>query len=139
MASGTHPYMAACWLNQYHPRNKTRPWLDIASRGNITKPSTVFSRVSMRFAPRSAEPGWGRSRFAAFILQFVQLLFQIRFALLQIFQLAIPVVDVRDVVFHPSSNVKSPAPKFFDLFSLLRNLLIRLRDRIQDLPSPPAP
>src|SRR2546430_2689032 len=48
MARGTQPYMAACWLNQYHPRNKTRPWFDIASLGNKNKPRTVLQSTATK-------------------------------------------------------------------------------------------
>src|SRR5437762_6977040 len=40
--------MAALWLNQYHPRNKTRPWLAIASRGNRNSPRTVLQSTATK-------------------------------------------------------------------------------------------
>src|SRR6059058_635422 len=52
MARGTQPYMAARWLNQYHPRNKTRPWLDIASRGNKNKPRTVLHSTATKMVTK---------------------------------------------------------------------------------------
>src|SRR5260370_30069468 len=44
--------MAACWLNQYHPRNKTRPWLDIASLGNKNKPRTVLQSTATKIVTK---------------------------------------------------------------------------------------
>src|SRR4029077_14574843 len=44
--------MAACWLNQYHPRNKTRPWFDIASRGNKNKPRTVLQSTATKIVTK---------------------------------------------------------------------------------------
>src|SRR6266566_7385841 len=52
MARGTQPYMAACWLNQYHPRNKTRPWFDIASLGNKNKPRTVLQSTATKIVTK---------------------------------------------------------------------------------------
>src|SRR5436309_1096683 len=40
--------MAAFWLNQYHPRNKTRPWFAIASRGNRESPRMVFESTATK-------------------------------------------------------------------------------------------
>src|SRR6266481_7732464 len=40
--------MAALWLNQYHPRNKTRPWFAIASRGNRNSPRTVLQSTATK-------------------------------------------------------------------------------------------
>src|SRR5437016_7634988 len=40
--------MAAFWLNQYHPRNKTRPWFAIASRGNRNSPRTVLQSTATK-------------------------------------------------------------------------------------------
>src|SRR5882762_7778812 len=48
MASGTQPYMAAFWLNQYHPRNKTRPWFAMASRGNKNSPRIVLQSTATK-------------------------------------------------------------------------------------------
>src|SRR5882762_2779125 len=48
MASGTQPYMAAFWLNQYHPRNKTRPWFAKASRGNRNSPRIVLQSTATK-------------------------------------------------------------------------------------------
>jgi len=84
----------------------------VDSWSTVAKPAPMFSRVSRRLTLRSTKPGRRRSRFPALILQLVQLLFQIRFAFLQIFQLAVPVVDVRDVVFHPVVTSKPPLPNF---------------------------
>src|SRR6266849_6740524 len=94
----------------------------------------VRSRIS-----HSSEPGWRRSRFAPLVLQVVQSLFQIRSALFQILQLGIPVVDVRDVVLHPGSNVKTATPELFDLFFLLRNRFVHSGDLAQYLLRAPAP
>src|SRR5258708_6542286 len=91
------------------------------------------------FATRSPEPGGIRPRFAALVLQVVQFLFQIRFSLFQILQLAIPIVDVRDIGFHPGGYVKTPAPELFDLVFFLGDLLFRLVDRVQYRPGPSAP
>jgi len=60
-------------------------------------------------------------------------------AVFQFLQLGIPVVNVRDVVFHPGGHVKSTAPEFLNFFLLLGNLDIGLRDGIQDLSGPRAP
>src|SRR5256885_16542092 len=40
--------MAALWLNQSHPRNKTRPWFAIASRGNRNSPRTVLQSTATK-------------------------------------------------------------------------------------------
>src|SRR5216684_1934058 len=44
--------MAACWLNQYHPRNKTRPWFAIASRGNKNSPRTVLQSTATKIVTK---------------------------------------------------------------------------------------
>src|SRR5882762_1322071 len=227
--------MAAFWLNQYHPRNKTRPWFAMASRGNKNSPRIVLQstatkiviklvncnqyRVGTRlhrvhtdclgrkFSPQrsqytvalrtgiqtsdrrqltafavpkttgpmgsfglgrfsctkvylparggfvrssglrtidlrvscSPEPGGRRSRFAAFVLQLVQLLLQTRFALLQILQLAIPVIDVRDVVFHPGGHIKTAASVLLDVVLYSRHCLVDGGDLAQNLLRAPTP
>src|SRR5438445_13558774 len=40
--------MAAFWLNQYHPRNKTRPWFAIACWGNRNSPRTVLQSTATK-------------------------------------------------------------------------------------------
>ncbi len=94
----------------------------------------IGSRIS-----RSTEPGSWRPRFATFVLQLVQLLFQIRFALLQILQLAIPVINVRDVVLHPGCHVKASAAVLLDVVLHARNRLVHGGDLAQDLLRAPAP
>src|SRR3982074_635107 len=44
--------MAACWLNQDHPRNKTRPWFAIASRGNKNNPKTVLHSTATKIVTK---------------------------------------------------------------------------------------
>src|SRR6266852_277468 len=44
--------MAACWLNQDQPRNKTRPWFAIASRGNKNRPKTVLQSMATKIVTK---------------------------------------------------------------------------------------
>src|SRR5713226_8083863 len=44
--------MAACWLNQDQPRNKTRPWFAIASRGNKNRPKTVLQSTATKIVTK---------------------------------------------------------------------------------------
>src|SRR5713226_7083741 len=44
--------MAACWLNQDHPRNKTRPWCASASRGSKNSPKMVLQSTATRMVTR---------------------------------------------------------------------------------------
>src|SRR5712692_1645860 len=44
--------MAACWLIQYHPRNKTCPCFAIASRGNKNSPRTVLQSTATKIVTK---------------------------------------------------------------------------------------
>src|SRR5712692_2155544 len=44
--------MAACWLNQDHPRNKTRPWFAIASRGNKNNPKIALQSTATKIVTK---------------------------------------------------------------------------------------
>src|SRR5467141_350275 len=44
--------MAACWLNQDHPRNKTCPWCAVARRGNKNSPKTVLQSTATKIVTR---------------------------------------------------------------------------------------
>src|ERR1700704_5475988 len=44
--------MAACWLNQDHPRNKTRPWCAMASRGSKNKPKIVLHSTATKIVTK---------------------------------------------------------------------------------------
>ena len=72
-------------------------------------------------------------------MQFVQLLLQIHFALLQIFQLAVPVIDVGDVVFHPRGHVKTAVSVLLDVVLHSRHGLVRGGDLAQNLLRAPTP
>src|SRR5205823_8490614 len=57
--------MAALWLNQYHPRNKTRPWLAIASRGNRNSPRTVLQSTATKIVIKLMN--WNQYRVGTFL------------------------------------------------------------------------
>src|SRR6266481_5831976 len=97
-------------------------------------PGASGSRLS-----RSTEPGSRRSRFATLVLQLVQLLFQVRFALFQILQLAIPVINVGDVVLHTSCHVKAAAAILLDVLLQAGNRLVHGGDLAQNVLRAPAP
>src|ERR1700694_4836027 len=44
--------MAACWLNQSHPRNKTRPCFAIASRGKRNRLRTVLQSTATKIVTK---------------------------------------------------------------------------------------
>src|SRR5882672_8226702 len=44
--------MAACWLNQYHPRNKTRPWCANASRGKRNRLRNVLQSTATKIVTK---------------------------------------------------------------------------------------
>src|SRR5882672_8431273 len=234
--------MAACWLNQYHPRNKTRPWCANASRGkrnrlrnvlqstatkivtklmnwNQYRVGTLLQRVQTdclgrKFSPqrsqytgalpeqgttnlqslsgycerrsknywpdgqfwsrsyflhksfegqipprvsshrvasrcvsalwfrlcaRSAEPSRLGSRFPPFFLQLVHFFLEVRFFSLQIPYLAIPILNVRNVVFHSRGHVKSAGPVLLYVVLQFRNLLFGCGYLIQQHTGFPAP
>src|SRR5713101_1844225 len=227
--------MAACWLNQDQPRNKTRPWFAMARRGNKNIPRTVLKSTATKivirpmnwnqyrvgtllqrvhtdclgrkFSPQrsqytaalpwagmqtrdrrqltafvvpkttgqrgsfglgvfscnksltcsipakyaiksrctepspsySTEPGRRRANFAALILQFVQLLLQIGFVLLQLLQLGVPVLDVGNVVLHSRGDVKAAVPQLFDLVFFRLNSLFCGGDPVEQAASLAAP
>ena len=61
--------MAACWLNQYHPRNKTRPWFAIASRGKRNRLRTVLQSTATKIVTKLMN--WNQYRVGT-LLQRVQ-------------------------------------------------------------------
>src|SRR6266403_1155769 len=69
MANGTQPYMAACWLNRYHPRNKTRPWFAIASRGKRNRLRNVLQSTATKIVTKLMN--WNQYRVGT-LLQRVQ-------------------------------------------------------------------
>src|SRR5260370_6867676 len=113
----------------------------VAPRRTVLPPCAARGVALFRsvFAARSAEPGGRRTRFAPLVLQFVQFLLQIRFALLQIFQLAIPVINVRGVVLHHGGEVKTAVPVFLDVVLRSRNRFVGSTDLAQNLLRAPAP
>src|SRR5467141_1132453 len=61
--------MAACWLNQDHPRNKTCPWCAVARRGNKNSPKTVLQSTATKIVTRLMN--WNQYRVGT-LLQRVQ-------------------------------------------------------------------
>src|SRR5712692_9112910 len=57
--------MAACWLNQDQPRNKTRPWFAIASRGNKNRPKTVLQSTATKIVTKLMN--WNQYRVGALL------------------------------------------------------------------------
>src|SRR5712664_1556348 len=113
----------------------------VAPRRTVLTPCAARGVALFRsvFAARSAEPGGRRTRFAPLVLQFVQFLLQIRFALLQIFQLAIPVINVRSVVLHHGGEVKTAVPVFLQPVLRSRNSSVGSSALAQKLFRAPAP
>ena len=88
---------------------------------------------------KSAEPSGLSAGFAAFFREFVQLLLQVRFFLLQILDLAVAVVDVSDIVLHSSGDIEAAASVFLDVIFQLLNRLIGRGDILENRLGPAAP
>src|SRR6266403_5692454 len=101
--------------------------------------SCCVSPLWFRLCAPSAEPRRLGSRFPPFFLQLVHFFLEVRFFSLQCLYLAIPILNVRNVVFHSRGHVKSTGPVLLYVVLQFRNLLFGCGYLIQQHTGFPAP